>query len=411
MNDDYENTDASRRNFLRNAGVFAVSASPLAAALDTGEGVTLAAGPRPLVRYPGKRDLILVHSRPPHLETPFSTFNESVITPNDAFFVRYHLADMPTSIDPETYRLTVKGAVNVPLNLSLAELKKMDGQAEVVAVNQCTGNSRGYFSPRVFGAQLGNGAMGNARWRGVSLKSVLEAAGVKAGARQVTFNGMDKPVMSSTPDYRKALPIDHALSGEPMLAWDMNGADLPFLNGYPLKLVVPGYFGTYWVKHLAEIEVIDHDFEGHDAYFMTKGYRIPDNDCGCIEPGTSASKTRSVTNLVVRSFITSVMANSVLPLGQTVELKGIAFDGGSGIKSVTVSMDGGRSWRGATLGEDLGRFSFRQWRLPVTFSHKGMANLMVRATGNNGETQPLKASWNPAGYLRNVVESMPVVIA
>lgn len=411
MNDDYENTHASRRNFLRNAGVFALAASPVAAALDTGEGVTFAAGPRPLVRYPGKRDLILVHSRPPHLETPFSTFNESVITPNDAFFVRYHLADIPTVIDPETYRLTVKGAVNVPLNLSLAELKKMDGQAEIVAVNECTGNSRGYFSPRVFGAQLGNGAMGNARWRGVSLKSVLEAAGVKAGAQQVTFNGMDKPVMSSTPDYRKALGIDHALSGEPMLAWDMNGEELPFLNGYPLKLIVPGYYGTYWVKHLAEIEVIDRDFEGHDAYFMTNGYRIPDNDCDCVEPGASADKTRPVATLTVRSFITSVMANGVLPLGQAVELKGIAFDGGSGIKSVAVSIDGGHSWRGTTLGQDLGRFSFREWRLPVTFSHKGMANLMVRATSNTGEIQPLKASWNPAGYLRNVVESTPVVIA
>jgi DMSO/TMAO reductase YedYZ molybdopterin-dependent catalytic subunit len=213
--------------------------------------------------------------------------------------------------------------------------------------------------------------MGNARWRGVSLKSVLEAAGVKADAQQVTFNGMDKPVMGSTPDYRKALGIDHALSGEPMLAWDMNGEELPLLNGYPLKLIVPGYFATYWVKHLAEIEVIDHDFEGHDAYFMAKGYRMPDNACGCVEPGTNADKTRPVTTLTVRSFITSVMANEVLPLKQPVELKGIAFDGGAGIKSVAVSIDNGHSWQGTKLGEDLGRFSFREWRLPVTFTNKG----------------------------------------
>lgn len=130
----------------------------------------------------------------------------------------------------------------------------------MVAVNQCSGNSRGYFQPRVFGAQLGNGAMGNARW-----------TGVLPGAKQVTFNSMDKPVLASTPDYRKALDIEHALSPEPMLAWGMNGEDLPFLNGYPFKLIVPGYFGTYWVKHLSEIEVIDHSFTGHDAYFMTHG--------------------------------------------------------------------------------------------------------------------------------------------
>jgi sulfite dehydrogenase len=205
MSDDRDITKKSRRDFLRHSGALAVAALPTAAlaSVDTGEGITFAAGPRPLVRYPGKREMILVHARPPHLETPFATFDEGVITSNDAFFVRYHLADIPTSIDPDTYRLAVKGAVSKSLNLSLAELKSMPGQVEIVAVNECTGNSRGYSSPRVFGAQLGNGAMGNARWTGVSLKAVLAQAGVKAGAKQVTFNGMDKPIM---PTRRARLP-------------------------------------------------------------------------------------------------------------------------------------------------------------------------------------------------------------
>jgi DMSO/TMAO reductase YedYZ molybdopterin-dependent catalytic subunit len=352
-----------------------------------------------------------VHSRPPHLETPFATFNESVITPNDAFFVRYHLADFPTSIDPQTYRLSVKGHVSSSLSLSLAELKSLGDPVEVVAVNQCTGNSRGYSSPRVFGAQLGNGAMGNARWTGVPLRSVLAKAGVSPGAKQVTFNGLDKPVMDTTPDFRKALDIDHALSDEPILAWAMNGEDLPFLNGYPLKLIVPGYFGTYWVKHLSEIEVIDHEFVGHNAYFMTKGYRLPDNDCHCVEPGTSPDKTLAVTTMPVRSFVTSVKAGDTLPVARWVELKGIAFDGGSGIKTVEVSLDGGQHWRAAKLGEDLGRFSFRQWRLPVTVANKGPATLMVRATSNKGEMQPREASWNPGGYYRNVIESTSLTFA
>ena len=322
-----EKRSTSRRNFLRNAGVLSLAASPLSAIakLDTSEGLTFAAGPRPLVRYPGKRELTLVHSRPPHLETPFRIFNDSILTPNDAFFVRYHLADIPTSIDPKTYRLSIGGAVNTPLNLSLADLKSMP-QVEIIAVNECTGNSRGYFSPRVFGAQLGNGAMGNARWKGVALKTVLEKAGLKDTAQQVTFNGMDKPVMSSTPDFRKAINIDHALNGEPLLAWEMNGEELPFLNGYPLKLVVPGFYGSYWVKHLSQIDVIDHEFTGHDAYFTAKGYRIPDNDCACVEPGTSADKTIPTTTLTVRSFITSVMAGDTLPVNEITELKGIAFD-------------------------------------------------------------------------------------
>lgn len=413
MSDDKGTTKRSRRDFLRHSGALAVAALPAAgwASVDTGEGVTFAAGPRPLVRYPGKRDMILVHARPPHLETPFATFDESVITPNDAFFVRYHLAGIPTSVDPDTYRLAVKGAVSKTLSLSLAELKSMPGQVEIVAVNECTGNSRGYSSPRVFGAQLGNGAMGNARWTGVSLKAVLAKAGVNSGARQVTFNGMDKPVMGTTPDFRKALDIEHALGPEPMLAWDMNGEQLPFLNGYPLKLIVPGYFGSYWVKHLSEIEILDQAFEGHDSYFMTKGYRIPDNDCACIEPGATPEKTRPTTTLTVRSFITNVKSGAALSVGRPVELKGIAFDGGYGIKSVAVSVDGGQHWKDATLGENLGRFSFREWRIPTTFTNKGKALLMVRATSNNGEVQPEKASWNPGGYLRNVVESTPVIIA
>jgi DMSO/TMAO reductase YedYZ molybdopterin-dependent catalytic subunit len=412
MNPNQSAPSNRRRDFIRRAGALALGGLPMGhgVAGGTDEGITFAAGPRPLVRYPGKRPLIQVHSRPPHLETPFAVFNDSVITPNDAFFVRYHLADFPDTIDPATYRLAVKGAVNRTLSLSLAELKAMPGQVEVVAVNQCSGNSRGYFSPRVFGAQLGNGAMGNARWTGVSLKAVLERAGVLAGARQVTFNGLDKPVMASTPDYRKALDIDHALSPEPLLAWAMNGEDLPFLNGYPLKLIVPGYFGTYWVKHLAEIEVIDHEFTGHDAYFMSHGYRLPDNDCLCVAPGTAAERTRPISTLPVRSFLTSVKAGSTLPAGQGVELRGIAFDSGAGLKSVEVSIDGARTWRSATLGSDLGRFSFREWRLPVTFARKGRAAVLVRATNQQGEVQPMKADWNPAGYRRRVVESTPITI-
>jgi len=412
MTDNKSSMVSSRRRFLRNAGALALSASPLVsrAAKEVVEDVTFAGGPRSLVRFPEKRELILVHSRPPHLETPFSVYNEGVITANDAFYVRYHLANFPTSIDLEDYRLNIRGAVKKSLNLSLNELKSMAQQVDVVAVNQCSGNSRGYSSPRVFGAQLANGSMGNARWTGVSLKAVLEKAGVQSDAVQVSFNGLDKPVLPETPDFRKALDIDHALSGEPMLAWGMNGEDLPFLNGYPLKLIVPGYFGTYWVKHLSEIVVLDHSFKGHNAFYMKKAYQVPDNDCLCVAPGTSADKTRPISTLPVRSFITSVTSGEHLPVSRRIELKGIAFDSGAGLKTVDISIDGGRTWRAATLGENLGRFSFREWKLATTFSYKGSTVLMVRASNNNGEVQPLQADWNPAGYGRHVIESTPVTI-
>jgi sulfite dehydrogenase (cytochrome) subunit A len=407
----------TRRRVLQGLGFLASVGVPLgslAAApepIDTSEGVTFAAGPRPLVRYPGKRPLIRVSTRPPHLETPFGVFNEGPITANDAFFVRYHLANIPLAIDTDTYRVAVKGLVKTPLSLSLQDLKQLADPVEVVAVNQCSGNSRGFSSPRVFGSQLANGAMGNARWLGVPLHKVLEKAGVAPGAKQVTFNGLDTPVLPATPDFRKALEIEHALSPEPLLAWSMNGQDIPFLNGYPVKLVVPGYFGTYWVKHLTEIEVIDHTFEGHDAFFMTTGYRLPDNDCGCVAPGTAPEKTRPITTLAVRSFLTSVRNGDVLKAGVDVELKGIAFDGGAGIKSVEVSLDGGRSWRPARLGKDLGRFSFREWRLPARFAHRGAVVLQVRASNQKGEVQPERAVWNPGGYRRHVIESTNVTIS
>ena len=359
-------------------------------------------GERPLLIYPQKRPMIGLTGRPPQLETPFSVFDENVITPNDAFFVRYHLADIPYDLDPDTFSLEIMGKVDKPLRLSIADIKKLPS-VELVAVNQCSGNSRGFMSPRVAGGQLANGAMGNALWKGVSLKAVLDQAGVQSGAKQVVFAGMDGPVSDKTPDFAKALDIDHARDGEVMLAYAMNGADLPFLNGFPLRLIVPGYFGTYWVKHLNEITVIDSVFDG---FWMKSAYRIPDTENNSVAPGTAPKATIPINKFTVRSFITNVVDGAKLKAGET-PLKGIAFDSGSGIKDVSVSSDGGTTWMAAQLGKDLGKFSFREWTLPVKLA-AGDHELKVRATSNDGKTQPMEALWNPAGYLRNVIETTHV---
>jgi len=350
--------------------------------------------------------MIGLTSRPPQLETPFSIFNEGPITPNNAFFVRYHLADIPYNLDPDQFTLAVKGKVDRQLKLSLREIRKLPA-VELVAVNQCSGNSRGFFDPRVAGGQLGNGAMGNARWHGVPLKTVLDMAGVQANARQVVFNGMDKPVMDTTPDFVKALDIDHARDGEVMLAYGMNGQDLPFLNGFPLRLVVPGYYGTYWVKHLNEITVIDGVFDG---FWMKTAYRIPDSACGCVEPGISPKATIPIKRFTVRSFMTNVADDGKIKARKTTKLKGIAFDGGSGISEVALSVDNGKTWTPARLGKDLGKYSFREWTLPVKLA-PGIYDVRVRATNNAGETQPMEPRWNPAGYLRNVVETVRITAA
>lgn len=362
-------------------------------------------GERPLVKYPQKRPMIGITSRPPQLETPFSVFNEGPITPNDAFFVRYHLADIPLNIDPDTFTLEIKGKVDRPLKLSLKDIKKMK-QTEIVAVNQCSGNSRGFVNPRVAGGQLGHGAMGNARWRGVSLKTLLDQAGVQHDAKQVVFGGMDGPVSDKTPDFAKALDVDHARDGEVMLAYLMNGRDLPFLNGFPLRLVVPGYYGTYWIKHLSEITVIDSIY---DNFWMKTAYRIPDNACACVKPGTTPTATVPINRLNVRSFITNVTEGAQLRRGGKI-LKGIAFDGGTGIKNVEVSVDGGKTWKSARLGRNYGKYSFREWKVPVKLT-AGPHELKVRATSDGGQVQPSDATWNPAGYMRNVTETVRVSVS
>nr|WP_232037438.1 molybdopterin-dependent oxidoreductase [Sphingobium amiense] len=359
-------------------------------------------GARPLVAYPQKRPLIRLTARPPQLETPFEIFAEGPITPNDAFFVRYHLSDLPVDIDAASFRLTLGGHVARPLSLSLAELKRDFPAQEIVAVNQCSGNSRGFSDPRVGGGQLGNGAMGNARWTGVPLRALLDRAGVRANARQVTFNGLDNPPSDGVPDFIKALDIDHARDGEVMLAWQMNGADLPFLNGYPLRLVVPGYYGTYWVKHLHDIQVVDAVYDG---YWMNTAYRIPENDCACVAPGTKPDRTRPIGRLNVRSFLTSHRDGARIEAGQPHLLSGIAFDGGAGIARVELSADGGREWIAASLGRDLGRYSFRSWSAPMTLE-PGAHRILVRATSGSGETQPMQQRWQPAGYMRNIVEGV-----
>lgn len=396
-------TIVARRTFLAGAGASLLSARALGQAVFVHP---FANGERPLVQLPQKRPLIGLTARPPQLETPFDVFDEGILTPNDAFFVRYHLSDVPTAVDPARYRLAIGGHVDAPLSLSLAELRRDFPLEEVVAVNQCSGNGRGFFEPRVGGGQLGNGAMGNARWTGVPLKALLDRAGIRAGARQVTFNGLDNPPVDGIPDFVKSLDIDHARDGEVLVAFAMNGEDLPYLNGYPLRLVVPGYYGTYWIKHLSEINVVDAEYDG---YWMKTAYRVPDNTCACVEPGGRPDKTRPITRLNVRSFVTSHKDRQAVPAGKAA-LRGIAFSGGEGIAQVQVSADDGATWQQARLGEDLGRYSFRAWRLDLPLA-RGRHRVKVRAFSAAGQTQPLEPLWQPAGYMRNVVETITLEVA
>ncbi len=275
---------------------------------------------------------------------------------------------------------------------------------ELLAVNQCSGNGRGFFEPRVGGGQAGNGLMGNALWKGMVLKTVLDKAGVQPSARQATFNGLDEPVLEATPDFIKALDIGHARDGEVMLAYAMNGADLPVLNGYPLRLVAPGCYGTCWVKHLNEITVIDTVFDG---FWMKSAYRVPANACACVEPGAKIASTTPIGRFNVRSFITSLTDGATVKADAPTLIRGVAFDGGYGVSDVLLSPDGGATWASAQLGADLGKYSFREFRASVSLP-AGDHVLKSRAINRIGQSQPDAVLWNPGGYMRNVVETVKV---
>ncbi len=247
--------------------------------------------------------------------------------------------------------------------------------------------------------------MGNAKWKGVRLKDVLNKSGVAAGAKQVTFNGLDKAPLEKTPDFIKALEVDHALDDDTLLAYEMNGEPLPMLNGFPLRLVVPGHYGTYWVKHVNEMTVIEQPTPN---FWMDTAYRIPDNTCACVEPGTTPAKTRPIGRYNVRSFVTSLADGDKIKVGQELTVRGIAFDGGYGITDVSFSADGGKTWREARLGKDLGKYSFREWTIGFTPERAGDCELKVIATNRIKQSQPTEPLWNPAGYMRNVVESVKV---
>ena len=398
----------TRRRLMEHAGALGalMAASPAWASSAWAQDVTnlgFPSGPseRPLTKaFPQKGDMILQRTRPPLLETPFEVFDKGVFTPNDQFFVRWHWSVIPTDVDVETFRLNVHGHVNAPLSLKLAELMTLP-RVELAAVNQCSGNSRGFFMPRVAGGEWANGAMGNAKWMGVRLKDILDRAGIKAGAQYVRFGGMDDAVVETAPKFLKSLTVDHARDGDVMIAFAMNGAQLPLLNGFPLRLVVPGWYSTYWVKMLNSIEVLDHADEN---FWMAKAYTIPDTPGANMKPGQTDVKMVPINKMVPRSFVTNLRHGTTVQPGASLAVRGIAFGGEKGVKSVEISTDAGSTWAATTLGRDEGRYSFRQWTSSIK-PPSGDVALMVRCTNTDGLTQPTTPNWNPSGFMRNVVET------
>ena len=360
----------TRRSFLVVAG----SALAAPAFAETTVDLPIPGGPqeRAITKaFPQKGPMILQRTRPPLLETPFEVFDKGVFTPNDQFFVRWHWAVIPTEIDVASFRLSVKGHVEKELDLTLRDIVDGLPRVELAAVNQCSGNSRGFTEPRVAGAQWANGAMGNAKWMGVRLKDVLDKAGIKAGAQGVRFA--------------------------------MNGEQLPLLNGFPLRLVVPGWFSTYWVKMLDRIEVLA---ETDRNFWTTSAYLIPDTPGADMKPGQTGLKMVPITRMVPRSFVTNFADGATLKAGAKTQVRGIALGGATGVKSVELSLDGGTTWQPTVLGPDEGKYSFRLWQAEIA-PPAGPVSLMVRCTNSDGLVQPMANNPAEGGLGDHAIQHRP----
>ena len=364
-----------------------------------------------LASLPGKKPLIKRTFRAPNYETPVKYFNE-MFTPNDAFFVRWHLSGIPEKLTAKDWRLKIGGdSAQGPMELTLDDLQKNYEHVEVAAVCLCSGNRRGMFMPHVAGVEWGYGAMGNARWKGVRLKDVLNKAGIKKEALEVTLNGAESGALEQTPDFIKSLPMWKALDENTILAWEMNGEPLPYLNGFPVRLIVPGWTATYWTKMVTEINIVSKPWDG---FWMRTAYRIPIGKFPEVDRFVSQERTTDtmtpITEVVVNSLMTNISDGEKFKHGQAIEVKGIAWDSGRGIKLVEISTDGGYTWRDAKLEKDYGNYSWRQFSFRFEPPKKGKYDIMARASNRIGSTQTFELIWNPAGYHHNIVQKIAVEV-
>ena len=226
-----------------------------------------------LVSLPGKLPLIKRSFRPPNFETPVEYFNDA-FTPNNAFFVRYHLAGIP-EVDAARWNLALGGeSLEKPFELTYESLTRDFETVELAAVCMCSGNRRGFSQPHVAGVQWGQGAIGNAKWRGVRLRDLLNKAGLKKDAVEIVLQGTDGAVLDRTPNFVKSLPAWKAMDENTLVAFAMNGEKLPHWNGFPARVVVPGWTATYWMKHVTSITAVSQPFKG---FWMNPASPVPTN--------------------------------------------------------------------------------------------------------------------------------------
>jgi sulfite oxidase len=389
-----------RRRFLRVAAGAALL--PSGAALAAAK----AAPKRPPVVGDGvpvsRRRLLQLNGYAINAETPLDALT-TYITPNDLFFVRSHWN--PAYASPKslkTWSLTVDGEVERPLQVSLADLKRMT-RTTVTCVLQCAGNGRALHKPSVAGVQWSYGAVGNARWTGVRVKEVLEQAGLKAGARHLHSFGSDKPPQN-VPPFHRSIELEKILE-DGVLAFEMNGEALQQPHGAPLRLVVPGWAGDHWMKWITRLSP---QADAQKGFYMDTAYRWPQKPG---EPGVAfkPDEMKPVTDLFVKSNFTEVPA--VAKVGVPVTLRGFAFSGAPDIAKVEVSDDGGTTWKDAALDAQHDPYAWRHWSFRWEPKAAGNVTFLARATDSRGSVQPKEAVWNQSGYLYNAWHAATVEVS
>jgi sulfite oxidase len=347
-------------------------------------------------RYGKRSDLIVHEEEPFNVETGRAALAEAPVTATNAFYVRGHGA-VP-DIDPATWRLRVEGLVDRELELSLATLREVFREREVIATLQCAGNRRAGLSAirDIPGeARWGPGATGTAMWAGAALADVLALAAPSGEAAHVGFAGADRCPDADPPErFGGSIPLDKACRPEVLLAWSMNGETLPVVHGAPLRLVVPGYIGARSVKWLERIELRSSPWQG---YFQRVAYRlVPDDQ----KPGPDVGMALGLVAL--NADVLSPADGETVGAGE-VEVRGYAFAGGERhVTRVDVSLDHGATWTQAQLLDDLGRWAWRHWQITLELA-PGEHEIIARAWDSSAATQPEDeaALWNPKGYVNN----------
>jgi len=406
----------TRRGFLTKGGLAAMSAAigasiPFAHLMPRGLIPAALAQSSESFEIPGKEGLVVLNDRPVNAETPAHLLDDRVTSAKHLFVRNNGIPPVTTNIDPDAWELEFGGeSIAREIKMTVAELKAQFDHYTYQLQLECGGNGRSEFVPPASGNQWSNGAIGCPEWTGVRLKDVLKHVGVKDDAVYVAYHGADLHASgdASKVPISRGVPVAKALEDETLIAWAMNGEDIPPMNGYPLRLVCAGWPGSVSGKWLKKIVVRN---QVHDGPKMTgTSYRVP---CNPVAPGTTVPDDEMciIESMPVKSLVTFPKSGITHAMGEKLAVRGHAWAGDLEVAEVHVSVDFGATWKKAALEAPANRFAWQHWNAEVDFPEIGYYEVWARATDSAGRAQPMVLpGWNPKGYLNNACHRIAVQV-